>query len=136
MNNFSRPKRFIFFPLIGVAFLFLVSGIVMLLWNSILPAIFNINAINYWQAMGILVLCKILFGFKGGRPGWGRHFYWQKQMREKFANMTPEERKNFKEEWKQRAAEWHAHPGCTPRSFNSGWKQPGENTDQPAQNDQ
>jgi hypothetical protein len=72
--------------------------------------------------MGILVLCKILFGFgfKGRKPGWGRHMHWQKQMGEQFANMTPEERNNFKEEWRRRAMEWRDRGGCRPPFTNPG----------------
>jgi len=114
MNKFSRPKRFIFIPIMAIAAIGIISGIVMLLWNNILPDVFGIRAITYWQSMGILVLSKILFGFKGGRPGWGRHHGWGRNMHEKLANMTPEERDNFKEQWARRAAEWHGHPRCYP----------------------
>ncbi len=111
MKHCSRPRRLFFIPLIIVAVVSLISLVVMLLWNGILPVVFGIKAITYWQAMGILVLCKILFGVKGGRPGWGRHHFWEKRMREKFASMSPEEREKFKDEFKRRASEWHMPPG-------------------------
>ena len=43
----------------------------MWLWNQLMPAIFGLHAINFWQALGMLVLCKILFGGFRGRPAWG-----------------------------------------------------------------
>ena len=47
----------------------LVSTVVMLLWNALLPSLFNFPAITWYQALGLLVLCKLLFGgFRGG-PG-------------------------------------------------------------------
>jgi hypothetical protein len=51
--------------ILGVAAL---SYVVMMLWNWLIPVLFvGGKAIGYWQAMGILVLSKILFGgFKGG----------------------------------------------------------------------
>ena len=71
----------------GVAVLGLA---VMLLWNWLMPALFPVNReINYLQALGLLLLSKILFGsFRGhGCPGrWHRH---------RLENMTPEEREKF-----------------------------------------
>jgi hypothetical protein len=58
-----------------IAFAFLVGYGVMLLWNWLIPDIFGGTAITYWQAVGILVLVKILFGgFGGHKPkGGNRH---------------------------------------------------------------
>ena len=85
-------KKLLFIPLIlaGIAAL---SAIVMLLWNAVLPDLFTGTArIDYWHALGLLILCRILFGgFKGrhgdgfGRERWKR---WQA--------MTPEEREQFR----------------------------------------
>ena|ERR1700676_1867695 len=94
--------RFILIPLAVAAFLSLISFVVMTLWNYLLPGILHVGMITFWQAMGIFILCKILFGFgKGGHRGggapWMRH-----KMAERFKNMTPEEREKFKEKWGQR----------------------------------
>ena len=71
------------------------SFIVMSLWNWLMPAIFGLHAISFWQALGILVLSKVLFnGFRGGR-GCGRH--WRGRMAERWEHMTPEERQKFQE---------------------------------------
>lgn len=72
----------------------LLSFVVMSLWNALLPGIFSVRAISIWQALGLLVLSKILFG--GFRPygGGGRH--WRKRMMERWEQMTPEERDKFK----------------------------------------
>lgn len=72
----------------------------MWLWNAILPDVIFVNAVTYWQAMGILVLSKILFGgFFKGRNTYGMK---KKQFINKIKNMSPEERMKFKEEWKCR----------------------------------
>lgn len=56
------------FAALGVV---LFSGLVMLLWNGILPAVLHVSAITLWQAAGILLLSKILFGgFRGRRGMW------------------------------------------------------------------
>jgi len=53
----------------------LFSGVVMLLWNSILPAVLHISAITIWQAAGILLLSKMLFGGIRGRRFGGRRMW-------------------------------------------------------------
>jgi len=68
--------------------------ILMSLWNWLAPAVFGARTITFWQALGILVLSKILFGGFSGRPGRGGH--WRHRMRERWARMTPEERERFR----------------------------------------
>ncbi len=48
-----------------------LAGVVMLLWNAVMPAVLaGARVMDYWQALGLLVLCRILFGgFRGG-GGW------------------------------------------------------------------
>lgn len=88
----------IFFLVIVALLVF--GAIVMGLWNAILPAVIGVKSITYLQALGILLLSKILFG--GFRGGWGdRRGKWM-QMQQKMAAMTPEEREKFKSEWRNR----------------------------------
>ena len=99
-------KRFKLLKVLGIiimalAGLSLFSAIVMLLWNSLIPGIFHLSVITFWQALGLLVLSKLLFG--GFRGGWaGRHHWRKNDMRQKWMNMTPEERTKFKQEWRNR----------------------------------
>ena len=87
--------------LMPIGFLAVAAGFsvaVMLLWNWLIPVIFGLSAISFWQALGILVFCRILFGSFGGghkrfRPmmsGVGDNPF-----REKWTKMTPEQRKEF-----------------------------------------
>ncbi len=73
--------------------------IVMSLWNWLGPAVFGARTITFWQALGILVLSKILFG-GFGRPGHRGH--WRDRMRHRWAGMTPEEREQFREGMRKR----------------------------------
>ena len=99
---FERPYRYIFFPLAAAAFLSLISFIVMQLWNCLLPSILHVGTINFWQAMGIFVLCKILFGF-GGRGKFGGGAPWMRhKMEERMKHMSPEEQQRFKEQFTNR----------------------------------
>jgi hypothetical protein len=92
----------------------LVSFILMNLWNSVLVEALHVGTINFWQALGILVLAKILFGgFPGGRGWRGRHsdpreHQWRKEMLSKWKTMTPEERENFKQEFRNRCRGWRS----------------------------
>ena len=94
----------IFFLVIIAILVF--ATIVMALWNAILPGVIGVKAISFPQALGILLLSKILFGgFRGG-GGWAAHRRgrWM-EMQQKMAAMTPEEREKFKSEWKNRCGQ-------------------------------
>lgn len=94
-------KKVLMILVFGTAAILLFGLLVMSLWNAILPAVLGVKAITFWQALGILLLSKILFGGFGGRHrgSWRNKEKWM-QMKEKFAGMTPEEREKFKAEWK------------------------------------
>ena len=104
MKRIFFKNRFIFIPLAVAAFLALISFVVMQLWNALLPAILHVGVITFWQAMGIFILCKILFGFSKGRGGWGREKGpWMRQrMEEHYKQMTPEQKERFKQKMSER----------------------------------
>ena len=95
-------KRAIFIPIAIAAGVFIFGSVVMLLWNALLPALFGFKIITFWQALGILVLAKILFG--GFRGGHGHHkchghSHWQGS---KWMHLSPEEKEKMRAEWKGR----------------------------------
>ena len=96
-----RIKLGILFVPIFIGGVLLFTWALMLLWNAVLPAaIPAVKAINFWQAMGIFALSKILFGFN---QGWGGSRRQRKQrLEDKWINMTPEEREQFKSDWRSR----------------------------------
>lgn len=101
-----RKKLILIAPLaiLGVAaFMALGSVIVMSLWNWLLPSLFAIHRITFWQAFGILVLCRILFGGLGRHGGYRPK--WRRRIDERFDWMTPEEREQFRERFRQRMRE-------------------------------
>nr|WP_141914998.1 MULTISPECIES: hypothetical protein [unclassified Herbaspirillum] len=70
-----------------------LGGAVMLLWNWVVPPIFPGAAeIGFWRALGLLVLCRILFGGFRGRHGWHEK---KRRMRARWQAMTPEERERL-----------------------------------------
>lgn len=52
--------------MLGIAAVFLFTFVVMWLWNTLVPELFNGPVLGYWQALGLLVLSKILFSGMGG----------------------------------------------------------------------
>jgi len=110
-----RGKRiakiaFIALPLFVLAFA-LFGYVVMSLWNWLTPALFGWKVITFWQALGLVVLCKILFGgFRGGRGG---HMHWRRRMMDRWEQMTPEEREAFRKGMEGRCG--HFGPTATPK---------------------
>ncbi|HLF36160.1 MAG TPA: hypothetical protein VI583_18085 [Cyclobacteriaceae bacterium] len=100
---YSGNRKFRWRAIIFLPALVLITGLaVMLLWNAILPGIIHSGPINYWQALGILFLCRILFGgFRFFSNPWRRPYY-PSMWREKWMNMSEEEKEKFREEWKKR----------------------------------
>ena len=82
-------------PLAIAAFIVIGGEAVMHLWNWLLPTLFGWRQITFWQAVGLLALCRILFGSWGGRGGHRPNF--RRRMAEKWERMTPEEREKFRQ---------------------------------------
>jgi hypothetical protein len=78
-----------------LAVLALVGLVVMGLWNALVPQLFRGPTLQYGQALGLLILSRLLFGGLRGR-GW--HGHWRQRMwREHWEQMTPEERARLRE---------------------------------------
>ncbi len=94
-----RGKLFLIAPfaIVGIAlFIFLGGWIVMSLWNYLLPALFGWRMITFWQALGMLILCRILFGGFGGGGMRRSSSNARHRMEGRWGNMTPEERDKFR----------------------------------------
>jgi hypothetical protein len=95
-----RPFLFGRIALFGIAGLFLFTLLVMLLWNWLVPELFNGPVLTYWQTLGILLLSKILFSGIGRSHHRDRHPFhshpwkdrdrWRKKFEEKMNGMTGE----------------------------------------------
>jgi len=84
-----------------------ISWAVMALWNHLLPGLFGWPAITFTQALGLLILSRILFGgFHGHRGGrWHR----QRRLFERWEQMTPEEREKVRAGLRNRCSRWGMH---------------------------
>ena len=100
-------KKIIGFAVLGTVAIALLSFAVMSLWNAILVSVLSVKAITYCQALGILVLSKILFGgFGKGCCGHRKHPMWNEKMKEKWEKMSPAERDQFKQQWRNKCRSW------------------------------
>jgi len=96
----KKGLKILMWIVLGVAFIALVGMITMQLWNWLVPEIFNGPAITFWQAVGLLILSKILFSGIGGKRSHSGH--WKHRYYEKWSAMSPEERVRFKEKMKDK----------------------------------
>ena len=95
-----KALKFAFF---GVVFVTVAGFVTMSLWNWLVPVLFHGPILSFGQALGLLVLSKILFGFHGGGRGhqrggapWANRKMWRKKMEGRLANMTEEQRAEFR----------------------------------------
>ena len=106
-------KRFLFIapPAILGMLLFVAIGgwIVQALWNWLLPPLFGWRAVTFWQAIGLLALCRILFGGLGMRGVGHRSSIRGRiadrvadRVAERWAVMTPEERERLRQRMRER----------------------------------
>lgn len=110
MKNLSCKFRLLI-PLIILGIAALLALAVLGLWNGVLTDVLDVKAITYWQALGILVLARILFGGfprRGGGfgPPWMRY-----RMMRQWQSMTPEQREQMRQEMRARFGDW-PRPCC------------------------
>lgn len=105
--------RVLKFVVMAALIITLLSFVVMRLWNWLTPVLFGWPVINFWQAAGLLILSKILFGGFRGRTG--RHWYWRHRMMERWEQMTPEERMKFRQTARGRCGSFRA-PSAEPKA--------------------
>lgn len=91
----------LFFIAVAMVIVTVLSTLVMYLWNTVLAEVVPVKVISFWQAMGILILTRILFG--GFRMGSKNRNYYKKEMKrsyqDKWASMDQTEKAKFKEGW-------------------------------------
>jgi hypothetical protein len=113
-----------FFGAIAMILLAIAFGwVVMWLWNALIPQLFGGPILNWTQAVGILVLARLLTG--GFGRGWGhsrcghhrhggwkshRNEHWKQRWQKKMSNMSPEERDRCKAKMKRWCGDWEEEP--------------------------
>jgi hypothetical protein len=77
--------------LFGIVAVGLMGLVIFGLWNLLMPAIFSLPAITFWQALGLFLLSRLLFGRFGG---WGHRMRKARFVRG-WKDLTHEERDRF-----------------------------------------
>lgn len=122
MNKHFWIRKIIGFSILAIAFAALLAYVVMLLWNGVLAQVVTVSTISFYQAIGLLVLSKILFG---GFPSGKNHCnhcsggHWKNELKEKWHTMSPEERDQMKQEWRNRCRTWGRSAASTNTEKNS-----------------
>lgn len=108
-------KKMIWIPFLFIGMAALVGWILMLLWNWLMPDLFGIAEINYWQALGLLLLSKIIFGgiWHHKKCCHHKHGYWKHKFKHKWHSMSEEEKRKWEEKF-------GSHCGFGRKSANEG----------------
>lgn len=110
----KKRKKWFFFvaPPAFLLFIALGGALVMQLWNWLLPELFGWRTVTFWQALGLLALCRILFG------GFGSHGVHSRARRREHGHreeLTPEERDTFRR-WLETRRECGTPPDAQPEA--------------------
>src|SRR5260370_32305538 len=108
-RRITRVLRIVLIVLSAVAVRTLV---VTRLWIWLMPSLFGLHTITYWQALGLLVLSRILLGGFRGRPHFGPP--WRRRMWVRWQQMTPEEREKFRSGMAGRCGHFGQRPTAPP----------------------
>ncbi len=103
----KRPLRILIVAGIGLVAVGVFGLLVMSLWNWLMPTLFGVRTITFWQAWGVLILSRIFFGSFGGRHH-DRHS--RARLIDRWEQMSPEERAKFREKLRHRWGKYEEAP--------------------------
>jgi hypothetical protein len=97
-------KKMIFIPIFFIGMAAFVIWVLMLLWNWLMPDIFGLRLITFWESAGLLVMAKILFGgFHAGRKGCHKSGHhnggWKQKFKKKWSSMSEEDKMKWQEKF-------------------------------------
>jgi hypothetical protein len=102
------PIKFLFFLGFIALALLVLGNVIMFLWNEILVETTGVQPLNFWKAVGLLLLSRILVGglrFGGSKRSWSeKRKQYKSRWKNKWMDMSDEERSEFKEKWKERCS--------------------------------
>ena len=113
MKNQSCKKFRLFIPLIILGVVTVLTFAVYELWNGVLTDVLGVKTVTYWQALGMFILARILFGGFPGRRGGSFGPPWRRRMMmERWQSLTSEQRDKMREEMRERFGDWPRPPWC------------------------
>lgn len=99
MNRRFKARKVVGIMMLVIIGVLAFGSLVMILWNAVMPDLFHLPVIDFWHALGLFALAKILFsGFRGGPGGRWKRNAWK----EGWAKMTPEQQEKLRQEWGRR----------------------------------
>ncbi|MGI4761377.1 MAG: hypothetical protein ACRYF0_11755 [Janthinobacterium lividum] len=109
----KKALKLVFF---AALFTGLAGFVTMSLWNWLMPMLFHLPALTFWQALGLLVLSRILTGGfgRGGHGGWARGRAWKRQMQQRMEAFSPADREKFRQQMRSRCAGSWGRPAAEP----------------------
>ncbi|HUP04282.1 MAG TPA: hypothetical protein VMU19_09850 [Bryobacteraceae bacterium] len=107
-----RHKKLLWIAPLAVLAFAVFGFVVMLLWNWLMPALFALPRIGYWQAWGLLLLCKLLFG--GFHPHVTSSRRWRERVIEHWESLTPEEQERIRQKMRARCGGFTRPPAEPP----------------------
>lgn len=113
MKNSPCGKFRFLIPVIVLAIVAVLALAVYGLWNGVVTDVLGLKAITYWQALGLLVLARILFGGFPRRGGGPFGPPWrQRMMMKRWESLTLEQRDQMRKEMRERFGDWPRPPWC------------------------
>jgi len=94
MKTVFKRRWYLFIPLIILAFV-AFGFFTMYLWNWLMPVVFHLPELTFWQTIGLMVLSRLILGGFGGHHKHARRSH--RYMQKKWETMTPEEREQFRD---------------------------------------
>ncbi|MBL7856925.1 MAG: hypothetical protein JNM57_04490 [Cyclobacteriaceae bacterium] len=111
----NKGRMILKWVVFGALLIALIGWVTMMLWNWLVPVLFNGPQINFAQTLGLLLLTKILFSSMGGKHHCSQcnrpDGEWKHKLYNRFSSMTPEERELLKNKMKEK---WCRYDSNTP----------------------
>lgn len=105
---------------ICVAFVMIFGWVTMFLWNYVVPPLFGGPVIDFWRALALLLLSKLLLGGFGGGRSWGgsQKMHWKYY--DRLSHMSPEDRERFKARMREKWMCYKDEKSADASGVNSG----------------
>jgi len=97
------------------------AWVFMYLWNWLIPVLFNGPVLTFWQALGLLILSKMIFGgFGHHKKHWHKHGGWRNKWKDRCSNLSDEDREKWKSHFMHKwNCEYNDETNTTETSENS-----------------
>jgi len=106
-STVKKVLKIVAMVIFGILVFLLANYLLMRLWNWLMPDLFGVGTVTYWQALGIFVLAKLLFGFGGGGSGGKSKGRSSHKKKIKSSNKCTPWRRDF-DEWQHYDQFWKA----------------------------